>query len=154
MVNRSIASVLGCLIVISLISGCSTTKKIEISASPVDRPKLVLPKADELNMRKVEWVILTEKNVEAQFAKLKSSGRAIAFFAITDQGYENLGSNISNIRAYIEQQHAILGAYESYYLEAEKAIESANAKIESAKSQVEQQQRDEPKRTFWQKLVN
>jgi len=105
-------------------------------------------------MRKVEWVILTEKNVEAQFAKLKSSGRAIAFFAITDQGYENLGSNISNIRAYIEQQHAILGAYESYYLEAEKAIESANAKIESAKSQVEQQQRDEPKRTFWQKLVN
>jgi hypothetical protein len=155
MASRLTVNVLGCLIAISLISGCSSApKRIEVSAKPVEKPALVLPKADELNMKNVEWMILTEENFDEQLAKLKASGRAIAFFATADQGYENLGLNISSIRSYIQQQQAIIAAYEAYYKASEKAIDTANGQIEGAKTQVEQQQKTAPEKSFWQKLTN
>lgn len=100
MATHSIANVLGFLIVTSLlISGCSSMpQKIEVSAKPVEKPKLVLPSADELNLREIEWLIITPDNWEEQLAKLKSSGRSIAFFAITDKGYQDLGLNFSDMR--------------------------------------------------------
>ena len=156
MANRSIVNVLGCLIVISLISGCGgMPEKIEVSAKPVDKPRLVLPKADELNLRPVEWVILTEDNAVVQFEKLSASGRTIVFFAITDRGYENLGLNISDLRGYIQQQQSIIGAYRIYYQASDEAIDDANSQIEAAKTQVEkQQQNQDSSRGFWQKLTD
>ena len=50
MVKRSIANVLGCLIILSIISGCSSMpKQIVVSAEPIEKPKLILPKSDELD---------------------------------------------------------------------------------------------------------
>ena len=127
MVKRSIANVLGCLIILSVISGCSSLpKQIFVSAEPIEKPKLILPESDELDLREVEWVILVKENWEEQWAKLENSGDALAFFATTDSGYENLGLNYSDIRAFIQQQEAILAAYRSYYLEAEKEFNEAN----------------------------
>ena len=127
MVKRSIANVLGCLIILSVISGCSSLpKQIFVSAEPIEKPKLILPESDELDLREVEWVILVKENWEEQWAKLENSGDALAFFATTDSGYENLGLNYSDIRAFIQQQEAILAAYRSYYLEAEEEFNEAN----------------------------
>ena len=127
MVKRSIANVLGCLIILSVISGCSSLpKQIFVSAEPIEKPKLILPESDELDLREVEWVILVKENWEEQWAKLEKSGEALAFFATTDSGYENLGLNYSDIRAFIQQQEAILAAYRSYYLEAEEEFNEAN----------------------------
>ena len=127
MVKRSIANALGCLIILSVISGCSSLpKQIFVSAEPIDKPKLILPESDELDLREVEWVILVKENWEEQWAKLENSGDALAFFATTDSGYENLGLNYSDIRAFIQQQEAILAAYRSYYLEAEEEFNEAN----------------------------
>lgn len=154
MANRLIVSVLGCLIVISLISGCSSApRRIEVSAKPVEKPALVLPKADELNMKKVEWMILTKENFHEQYAKLKLTGRSIAFFAVVDEGYENLGLNISSIRSYIQQQQSIIAAYEAYYKASEKAIDTANNQIEGAKTQVEQQQKEPAKKSLWERIT-
>ena len=127
MVKRSIANVLGCLIILSVISGCSSLpKQIFVSAEPIEKPKLILPESDELDLREVEWVIQVKENWEEQWAKLENSGDALAFFATTDSGYENLGLNYSDIRAFIQQQEAILAAYRSYYLEAEEEFNEAN----------------------------
>ena len=127
MVKRSIANVLGCLTILSIISGCSSLpKEIFVSAEPIEKPKLILPKADELDLRDVEWVILVKENWEEQWAKLEKSGEALAFFATTDSGYENLGLNYSDLRAFIQQQEAIIAAYRSYYLEAEEEFNEAN----------------------------
>jgi len=127
MVKRSIVNALGCLIILSAISGCSSLpKQIFVSAEPIDKPKLILPESDELDLREVEWVILVKENWEEQWAKLENSGDALAFFATTDSGYENLGLNYSDIRAFIQQQEAILAAYRSYYLEAEEEFNEAN----------------------------
>ena len=127
MVKRSIANVLGCLTILSIISGCSSLpKEIFVSAEPIEKPKLILPKSDELDLRDVEWVILVKENWEEQWAKLEKSGEALAFFATTDSGYENLGLNYSDLRAFIQQQEAIIAAYRSYYLEAEEEFNEAN----------------------------
>lgn len=111
------------------LAGCSLfpqqPKPIEIRSTPVEKPTLTLPKADELNLRDVEWVILTPENFEEQVAKINESGRPVAFFALTDKGYENLGLNLSDLRAYIQQQQAIMAAYKSYYEQAEEALDGA-----------------------------
>ena len=127
MVKRSIVNVLGFLTIIALTSACSSLpKQIFVSAEPIEKPKLILPESDELDLREVEWVILVKENWEEQWAKLENSGDALAFFATTDSGYENLGLNYSDIRAFIQQQEAILAAYRSYYLEAEEEFNEAN----------------------------
>jgi len=128
---RSIANVLGFTMIISLLGGCSLLslgpkpQVIEVSSKPVDKPTLTLPNADELNLRDVDWVIITPENFEEAVAELEKTGRPVAFFALTDKGYENLGLNLSDLRAYIQQQQAIIAAYKGYYEKAEEALEGA-----------------------------
>lgn len=155
MASNSTANVLGFLIATSLlISGCtSMPQRIEVSAKPVDKPQLVLPGADELNLRDVDWIIITEENWEEKLAELQSSGRSVAFFAITDKGYQDLGLNFSDLRAYVQQQDAIIAAYQKYYEASSDALDEANGQIESAKDQVEDQQ-PEDERSLWEKLTN
>ena len=76
-------------------------------------------------MRNVEWIVLNEANVEAVIAKLNSEGKAFALYALTGEGYGNLGLNFSDIRALVQQQQAIIAAYEGYYKEAEQALDKA-----------------------------
>jgi len=118
-------SVLGFTILISL-AACSTKpQQIDISTSPVEKPTLTLPPVDELNMRNVEWIVLNEGNVDSVIDKLQTEGKAFALYALTGEGYGNLGLNFSDIRALVQQQQAIIAAYEGYYKEAEEALDKA-----------------------------
>lgn len=85
-----------------------------------------MPPVDELRMREVEWVVINEGNVEAVIARLKASDGAFAVYALTGEGYGNLGLNFSDIRAMVQQQQAIIAAYENYYKASEAAIEEHN----------------------------
>jgi hypothetical protein len=76
------------MIILSL-GGCSLLSNpkpqvIEISSKPVEKPQLVLPRADEINLRDVKWVILTPENFDEQVAKISKDGRPVAFFSLTD----------------------------------------------------------------------
>ena len=118
-------SVLGFTMIIGL-AACSTKpQQIEVSAKPIDKPELVLPPVDELNMKKVEWIVINEDNVDAVMEKLQSEGKAFALYALTGEGYGNLGLNFSSIRALVQQQQAIIAAYEGYYQAAEEAMDNA-----------------------------
>jgi len=129
MVSRSIVNALGCL-TLCLISACSKpVQEIKISAKPVDKPELVLPYADPIKARDVEWVIITPDNYEEVFNELAKKGQPIVLFGLTDKGYENLSLNLSDIRAYIQQQQAIIVAYEGYYKQSNAAIDAANEQI-------------------------
>ena len=123
------ASVLGFLILTILVSGCSILdsqpREIQVSTVPVEKPGLELPQADEIRLRDVEWQLITPGNAEEIFKKAEESGRPIVFFALTDKGYENLGLNISDIRAYIQQQKTIIAAYKNYYEESQQALDGA-----------------------------
>ena len=109
-----------------LLTACSSTPKgIDISTRPVDKPQLVLPPVDELRLRNVEWVVITVENMEEKIAELTAGGQPLAMFVLTGEGYENLGLNFSDIRALLQQQQAIILAYENYYQAAEQQLDNA-----------------------------
>ena len=112
---------------ITSLAACSARvpDPIEISAKPVEKPTLTLPSVDELNMREVKWVVINEDNVDEVIAKLKTQEGAFAVYALTGEGYGNLGLNFSDIRAMVQQQQAIIAAYENYYTQAEQALDNA-----------------------------
>src|SRR6056297_1304811 len=118
--KKQILSVLGFLTLALLINGCSSLqpRQIEVSTVPVEKPELELPETDEIRLREVEWTLITPDNVEEVLEKAEESGRPVVFFSLTDKGYENLGLNISDIRALIQQQKTIISAYENYYKES------------------------------------
>jgi len=110
--------------IISL-AACSTKpQQIQVTSTPIEKPTLVLPPVDELNMRNVKWIVINEQNVDAVIQQLKTSDGAFAVYGLTGEGYGNLGLNFSDIRAMIQQQQAIIAAYEGYYQEAEELMDS------------------------------
>lgn len=131
MVGRLTTNVLGCLILFVALSACSTPQPvpIQITASPVDRPELVLPRPDVIQTRTVDWVIITPDNVEEVFEKAKASGRPITFFALTENGYEALSLNLNDLRTFIQQLQTIIVAYENYYAQSTAALDEANRRM-------------------------
>jgi hypothetical protein len=132
---------LALIITIMIVSGCSSMpQRIEVSAKPVDKPQLILPDAQKLNLRDVEFVLITRENAEEVFAELERSRKDPVLIGLTDDGYETLSLNLSDVMALLQQQKAIIAAYKRYYQESEEALDKANANIEGAKEQVEAQQ--------------
>jgi hypothetical protein len=124
-------NVLVLVLVATLLSGCSwLTKEVETSYTPVEKPTLTLPDADEVRMRKIEWFIITEDNYEEVFAELKESGNVVVLLGLTSQGYENLSLNLSDIRTFVQQQQAIIKAYKGYYAESNEVMDKANEQLE------------------------
>jgi hypothetical protein len=124
--SRLTASVLACGLALLLISGCSTVKPIQVTTKPIEKPILVLPSADLVNMREMKWIIVTEENAELVFEILRKTGRPVALFSLDGKGYENAALNLSDLRAFIQQQNAIIAAYQDYYNKANKVIDEAN----------------------------
>ena len=126
-------SVLGFGLVL-LLSGCLGSNTVVeppvvIKAEPIQKPDLTLPPVDQLNMREVKWVVINEDNVDSVIEKLRTRDGAFAVYALTGEGYGNLGLNFSDIRAMVQQQQAIIAAYENYYKSAEKAIDNHNKSV-------------------------
>lgn len=131
MKKNSIASVLGCLTILLVLSGCSSSAPtpITISASPVDRPRLELPNIDPIRAREVNWIVITPENAEEVFKKIEASGKPIVVFALLDNGYEALSLNLNDLRTYIQQQKIIITAYENYYTQSTAALDEANRRM-------------------------
>jgi hypothetical protein len=88
-------------------------------------------------MKDVKWIVVTPDNWEAAVIELKKTGRPVVLFGLTDQGYEDLGLNFSDIRALVQQQQTIIAAYEGYYNASEQALDKANNSINNVNSQVD-----------------
>ncbi len=153
MVKHSIANVLGFGLIILLLSSCSTpVKQIQVTAKPIEKPELILPDVDTVEMSDVKWIIITEENYEKVFADLKKNGRPLAVFGLTDKGYASLGTNLSSIRALVQQQKTIIAAYEAYYKNAEEALEKANKQVDQVNEEVKELNSKKPEGFTLQKL--
>ena len=108
---------LSSLLLVAL-TGCSflpSVKTIETQKVAVEKPRLNLPNPEPLDMKKVEWVVVTRENAEAVFADLEKQGKPIALFAMTTDGYEALALNIADIKGYLATQKEIIIQYREYY---------------------------------------
>lgn len=103
-----------------LVASCSRTPEISSSIAPIEvvkveikRPKPIVPPIDQLDLRPINWQIVTPNNFQEKFDGIVSGEKV--FFAITAEGYEALSLNISDIRGMIEQQQKIIEIYENQF---------------------------------------
>ena len=128
------------LLGLTLLVGCtSTPRQIEISAKPINKPELILPPIEPLRLKDVEWVVINQDNYQEVFDKLLEDRKDPVLIGLTDDGYEVLSLNMSDIMRLIAQQKQIIAAYQNYYEESEQALDNANANIEDAQAEVEAQ---------------
>ena len=82
-------------------------KTVEIESTPP-----TVPQPDVLTLRSVNWTIITPENVDKILGDETSDK---VFFALTTDGYEKLALNLSDLRAFIQQQKKIILLYEESY---------------------------------------
>jgi hypothetical protein len=92
-----------------LLSGCNSTKVFDKPVL-VDRAELIVPSIQPVSQNNMEWIIITPEN----FERIHANGN-VTYFSLTAKGYQNLSMNVAELRRYIEQQNAVIAAYQKYY---------------------------------------
>ena len=98
-----------------LLSSCSSVKQLEVFKTEVPRAKLDLPDPETPRIDDLNWIIITSKNADEVFAKLKEKNIDPVLFGLTDDDYETLAVNFAQIRAYMIKQKLTLDQYREYY---------------------------------------
>ena len=108
----SILSALGFLTLASCGPTISEIKPIEVITTEIKRSAPILPKVDQIKSRSVEWIVVTEDNIDETFAAIRGEK---VLFAMTTKNYENLALNISDVRQLIQQQGVLIAAYKQQF---------------------------------------
>ena len=59
------------------LAGCSTTPRVlEVSAVPIDKPQLILPDVDKLELKEIEWIVINEANVQEVWKRISDDKKA------------------------------------------------------------------------------
>jgi hypothetical protein len=105
-------------VIVLFLVGCSSTpkvKEIAITSTAIEKLPLSIPNPQPLELQEVEWIIVTEKNIEEVWQLLQDKNEGIALFALRHGDYERLALNIKDIRAQLGEYIVILKKYREYY---------------------------------------
>ena len=121
------------ILTIFLISGCASTKQLEIFTKEVERMPLDLDKPPVVALEQINWKIINEGNQEEVFAELKKANIDAVLFGLTDEDYELLQKNNVQMRNQIIKYRAIIEAYKQYYEpEEQQGKEDSSSIIKSS----------------------
>lgn len=113
----------------TFLTSCSTAPQVvTYKSKPIDKPDLILPETSVLELREVDFVIVTEDNIASIIQDMKDDGKNVALFALTDEGYENISLNNGDLLKLLSEQKAIIAAYEAYYKNINKEVDAHNEK--------------------------
>ena len=120
------------------ISACGTSvKKLDILTTPVEKVPLQLPSVTKVNLESVEWILVTEDNIEEVFKELEKKKYDPVVFGVSDAGYESLSLNLAKIKQLVEQQKAIIIAYQQYYVDQNETIDKSHEEYKDKKKEIE-----------------
>ena len=108
----------------------------------------MLPPVEQIKLDAIEWVIVTEANVDQVFAQLEKKKYDAVVFGVNDKGYESLSVNLAKIRQLVEQQKAVIVAYDKYYNQQSINIEQAQNNHDEKKQQMEEKSKSE--KPWWE----
>jgi len=102
--------------------GCAGKKvqpEQKVVVQKVIEKKLPLNIADpeSLSLEQIDWVIVTEENIDEVWKQIKADNEGVALFALRHGDYEKLAMNIVEIRKLIGEYVIILKQYKEYYEE-------------------------------------
>ena len=97
--------------------GCAGTKvkTIDVVTKPTEKLKLNLEAPKPLVFENVEWVIVTEDNIDSIWEAIKKDNKGVALFALKDDDYGRLAMNLAAIREALGEYVIILKKYKEYY---------------------------------------
>ena len=98
-----------------LIMACSCsllpTKKIEVTAKPLDR-KIVQPVMPrEFSLQEPMWIVVTPENWEEQLARIEKQEGELVFLAMTIPDYEVMAYNMQELKRYINELKEVVVYY-------------------------------------------
>jgi hypothetical protein len=105
---------------------------------------LDLPPVDVLKLDDVNWIIVTEENIQSVWADLEKKKYSVVIFGLTDKGYEDLSVNVAKLKKLVQQQKAVIAAYKSYYENQSKAIDKQQKDVDDKKAEAEKQAKEQP----------
>jgi len=97
---------------------------------------------DPLILEQLEWWIVNKDNAEDIFKELEKKGYDEVIFGVTDKGYEILSVNNAKILALVQQQRAIIYAYEQYHNKQKQEINKHNN--EQKQAETERKKNEQP----------
>ena len=102
--------------------GCAGNKvkpEAKVVIQKVIEKKLPLSIANPtpLALDHIQWIIVTEENVDEIWQQIKDDNEGVALFALRHGDYETLAMNIAEIRQLIGEYVIILKQYKEYYEE-------------------------------------
>jgi len=100
---------------LTVTSGCSSIKELEIFKKEVKRAPLDLPAPDPVKLNDIKWIVITQNNYKQVFEDLKKNKKDVVLFGLTDDGYEQLAINFAQVRKYIILNRNVLMKYKKYY---------------------------------------
>ena len=103
------------LIVVLLLSGCSSIKKLDIFTVEVERQPLALEKPVIKELEKLNWIIITSENADEVFKKIEEQGVDPVVFGLNDNDFQLLAKNFAHIRAHMMKQNVMIDEYKKYY---------------------------------------
>ena len=125
------------------ISACgSSVKKLDILTTPVEKAPLQLPSITKLNLESIDWILITENNIEEVFKELEKKKYDPVVFGVSDRGYESLSLNLAKIKQLVKQQKAVIIAYQLYYVNQNNNIDKSNEEYKDKKKEVDDSQKD------------
>ena len=100
--------------------GCAGNKvqpEAKVVIQKVIEKKLPLNIANPtpLDLDHIQWIIVTEENVDEIWQQIKDDNEGVALFALRHGDYETLAMNIAEIRQLIGEYVVILKQYKKYY---------------------------------------
>jgi hypothetical protein len=95
------------------LAGCNTTTVLDKPVL-VDRTELIVPQVQPVSQSNMQWIVITPDNAAQKMKELQADG-VVTVLALTPDGYKNLSMNVAELRRYIQQQHAVIAAYQEYY---------------------------------------
>ena len=114
--RRSMLNVLTLpILTIFLISGCASTKQLEIFTKEVERTPLSLELPPIETLEEVSLIIVTSENQEEVFAKMKEAGIDPVIFGYNDNDWELVAKNNVVLRNQLIRYRQIIEAYKQYY---------------------------------------
>ena len=129
------------ILITFLISGCASTKQLEIFTKEVERMPLNLELPPVETLEQVNLIIVTSENQEEVFAKMKEQNIDPVIFGYSDEDWELVTKNNVRMRNTIVKLRAIIEAYKEYY-EPEEA-EGKNSIIKSGEFEPKSFKNDE-----------
>tara|TARA_Y100000034_G_scaffold107647_1_gene137353 strand:- start:868 stop:1224 length:357 start_codon:yes stop_codon:yes gene_type:complete len=102
--------------------GCAGNKvkpeaKVVIQKVIEKKLPLNITNPSPLELDHIEWIIVTEENIDEVWQQIKDDNEGVALFALRHGDYETLAMNIAEIRQLIGEYVVILKQYKKYYEE-------------------------------------